>query len=68
MIIEYINAIIDNADNDNNHATGVDVQLSFYDNDYTYARAGDVITATHRDAGSGLSTNTMNLRTGVTNW
>ena len=59
---------VDNADNDNNHATGVDIQLTFYDNDYTYARGGDVITATPRDAGAGLPTNTMNLRTGVANW
>ena len=59
---------VDNADNDNNHATGVDIQIRFYDNDYSYARAGDVVTATPRDAAAGLPTNTINLRTGVTNW
>jgi len=59
---------VDNADNDNNHATGVDIRLSFYDNDYTYSRAGDVVTATPRDARARLPTNTINLRTGVCNW
>jgi len=59
---------LDDLEQDNDHTTGVDIRLFFFDNDYTYVRAGDVVTAAPVNAGSGLPTSTMNLRTGVANW
>ena len=59
---------LDDLEQDNNHATGPDIRLFFYDQEYAYSRAGDVVTAAPVNAGSGLPTNTMNLRTGVANW
>lgn len=57
---------IDNADSDNNHDTGVDVQMVFTDSEYGYIRAGDIVTATPDTAS--LATLTMDLATGATNW
>ena len=55
---------IDNADSDNNHATGVDIQVAFTDNEYSYARAGDIVTATPDTIT--LTTLSVNLATGAT--
>jgi len=59
---------LDDAEQDNDHTTGTDIRLSFFDRDYTYVRAGDVVIAAPVNAASGLPTNTLNLRTGVANW
>ncbi len=45
-----------------------DIEISFYDVDYTYSVIGNVATATPVAGRVGLGTFTMNLRTGVTNW
>ena len=55
---------IDNADSDNNHTTGVDMQIAFTDNEYAYVRAGDVVTATPDT--TSLATLSINLATGAT--
>lgn len=57
---------VDNLDGDNNHSTGVDVQIAFTDVEYSYTRSGNVITATPGTVG--LGTFTMDLATGATNW
>lgn len=57
---------IDNADSDGVHTTGVDVQVAFTDNEYSYILAGSIVTATPDTAA--LTTFTMNLATGATNW
>lgn len=57
---------VDNIDGDNNHNTGVDVQIAFEDVEYSYVRAGSLMTATPQTAG--LATLTMDLATGATSW
>ena len=57
---------MDNLDSDNDHTTGVDVQVSFQDSEYGYVLAGDVVTATPLTVT--LATLTMNLATGATSW
>ena len=55
---------IDNADSDNLHTTGVDIQVAFTDNEYGYVLATDTLTATPKT--TTLTTLTMNLATGAT--
>ena len=59
-----LQADIDNADSDDDHATGVDVQVAFTDNEYGYVLAGNVVTATPDTAS--LAILTINLATGAT--
>jgi len=59
---------LDDLEQDNNHATGPDIRLYFYDQEYSYSRAGDIVTAAPANAGSGLPINTRNLRTGRGSW
>ena len=54
---------IDNADNDNNHTTGVDTQVAFTDNEYSYVLGGNVVTATPDTAT--LTTLSIDLTTGA---
>ena len=61
-----LQADVDNTDGDNVHTTGVDVQIAFTDVEYSYALAGNVVSATPQTAG--LTTYTMNLATGATNF
>jgi len=58
---------VDNADRDNNHTTGTDLQVAFTDEEYSYVRAGNVITATSSVPAS-YATLTIDLITGATNW
>ena len=58
---------VDNADRDNNHATGTDLQVAFTDEEYQYRRAGNIITATSSVPAS-YATLTIDLTTGATNW
>ncbi|MCK4912533.1 MAG: prepilin-type N-terminal cleavage/methylation domain-containing protein [Candidatus Omnitrophica bacterium] len=58
---------VDNADRDNNHTTGTDLQVAFTDEEYQYRRAGNVITATST-APAQYRTLTIDLTTGATNW
>ena len=57
---------VDILDSDNDHTTGVDVQVAFTDVEYSYTLVGDLVTATPLT--TGLTTFTMNLATGETNW
>lgn len=58
---------IDNADEDEDHTTGVDVQVSFSDREYSYELSGNVTTATPLTGE--LTTLTIDLSTGnTTGW
>jgi len=57
----------DNADRDNNHTTGADLQVAFTDEEYQYVRSGNVVTATSSIPAQ-YKTLTVDLTTGATNW